>query len=240
MSRRQRLRDDLREMGLAGWASYSLDRLLARLTGRRVRFWALQFYAQPVPKEPLLAPARASKLKVGLIEVGDVPSALFERPRGAVEKRFQDGSLCVAARSGEAVAGYMWLHFGRLKERMFICDFEAVPTTTACWDYDFEVLPPYRLGRTFVRLWDEAFRILRERGIETTVSWILLSNRASARAHERMGARPAGWLVLLTWAGYGLAVQPRAPFLRLARPGRRLHVQVDGAAALLRGEKPDA
>lgn len=124
----------------------------------------------------------------------------------------------------------MWLHFGRLRERMFACDFEALPVGRACWDYDFEIMPRYRLGRTFARLWDEAFRILRQRGIANTVSWIHYANLTSRRAHERMGARQAGWLFLLDVAGFKIALQSNKPYVRLARPSRRLRVTVQAAA----------
>jgi hypothetical protein len=234
MRRLATLGADVRSMGALGWSIYAADRLLDRLTGGRARLWAFRFYAQPVPDEPLLPPARGvSKMVVGVIEASDVAPELFERPKGAIEERFEDGSLCIAARDGQRLAGFMWLRFGVLRERLLACDFEPLPAGLTCWDYDFEVLPRYRLGRTFARLWDEGFRLLRARGVRESVSWIAFSNLASQRAHERMGARRVGWLVVLDAFGYKLAAQsggPRLrgrPRLRFAGRSERLHVPVD-------------
>lgn len=217
-------------MGRSGWVMDRFDRLLARLSRNRVRLWALCLYLQPVPQQPLLYSHKDRSVAVGMVGPDEMPATLFTRPRSAIESRFRDGSICIAARCGSELAGHMWLQFGRLRERMFECDFEALPAGRTCWDYDFEVMPRYRLGRTFVRLWDEAFRLLRERGIEWTASWIHWSNLASRRAHERIGARRVGWLVLLDIVGYKIALCSSRPFLRFATPGVRLYVPVQAAA----------
>lgn len=216
-------------MGGLGFSAHVAERVLSVATGGRVRLWALRFYAQPVPAQPLLPAGRApaaSKLRVGTARPDEIDEAAFDRPTGAVAERFKAGSICVAARSGDDLAGFMWLHQGPLRERMFGCDFEAVPNHRAWWDYDFEVLPRFRLGRTFARLWDEAHTLLRSRGVEATISWIHLSNRASQRAHERAGARAVGWLVLLDSSLLRLGLQSAAPYIRVATGSRRLHVPV--------------
>ena len=222
MRRLQALRADIRQMGALGWVTYAADRFLDRLTSGRSRLWAFRFYAQPVPARPLLAPAKGTKLRIGVVRLGEVDPDRFERPAGAVEERFAQGSTCVAALDGEELAGFMWLHFGKLRERLLACDFEPFPAGRTCWDYDFEVFPRFRLGRTFARLWDETYRVLRERGVESSVSWISFSNRASQRAHERMGAQAVGWLIVLEVYGYKLAAQSDAPFVRWASRDRRL------------------
>ncbi|MFP5406736.1 MAG: N-acetyltransferase family protein, partial [Gammaproteobacteria bacterium] len=227
MSKLAELRADVREMGGVGWSAYATDRLLDRLSAGRARLWAFRFYAQPIPDRPLLAPSRSTRLRIGVVRPGEIDSRRFERPAGAVEERFAAGSTCIAAVDGEELAGFMWLHFGRLRERLLACDFEPLPSGRTCWDYDFEVFPRFRLGRTFARLWDETYQLLRERGVEASVSWISFSNRASQRAHERMGAQPIGWLAVLELFGYKLAAQSNRPYVRLAAPGRRLHVRVD-------------
>ena len=162
----------------------------------------------------MLAPARGAVV-VREIRAGELDPELFERPPGAVDERFASGSRCIAACDGDRLAGYMWLHCGALRERLVDCDFEALPNERAWWDYDLEVMPKYRLGRTFARLWDAAFAMMRENGIEHSVSWILWSNTDSVRAHERMGARKVGWLILLDAFGLkiGLQSSPRVVLL---------------------------
>lgn len=216
---------DLRQMGGVGWLFYAIDRALERTSRGKIRLWAFKFLSQPVPAAPMLAPARGA-MTIREIGTADLDHDLFERPAGAVEERFASGSRCIAACDQDRLAGYMWLHRGALRERLVACDFEALPNDRAWWDYDFEVMPKYRLGRTFARLWDVAFALMREHGVAHSVSWILWSNMASVRAHERMGARRVGWLVLLDAFDLKIGLQSSAPWVRLAGPGRRLHVGI--------------
>src|SRR5690606_38254268 len=115
-------------------------------------------------------------------------------------------------------------------ERMFDCDFEGLPAGRTCWDYDLAIAPQYRLGRTFVRLWDETFRVLRERGVTNTGSWIHYANRTSRRSHERMGAIPVGWLILLDIFGFKGMLTSSRPFLRFAGPEKRIYAPVHAPA----------
>lgn len=223
---------DIRAMSVVGWLSYATDRLVGRLSAGQVRLWAFRFYAQPVPDQPILAQPRNRSLDVRQVAAGEIAPSDFGRPAGAVEQRFSNGSACIAALDGDELAGFMWLHFGRLEERLVACDFQALPEGEACWDYDFEIMPRYRLGRTFARLWDEAYRLLRRRGIQASVCWIALSNRSSQRAQERMGALRVGWLIVLDAWDYKLAVQPAWPFVRFATRNRRLNIRVCAAKAL--------
>lgn len=217
----------------------ALDLALARLSRGRVRLWALRFYLQPVPERPLLAPARNSRIRIGLLGRNEIDTALFERPQGAIEERFDSGSECIAALDEGRLAGFMWLHFGPLRERMFACDFEPFPPESVCWDYDFEIAPHYRLGRTFARLWDEAFRLLRDRGVRGSVSWVHFWNLESQRAHERMGAQPVGWLLMLDVFDFKLALQSGRGGIRFVPRGRRMLVRVDADAAPTAAHRPE-
>lgn len=218
---------DLRQMGVVPWALYALDRALDRLSKGRARLWSFRFFAQPVPSADLVNTPSSGKSRFAVLEPGEIPASLFGRPSGAIEERFRGGSTCIAALNGNELSGFMWLQFGALRERLVACDFEPLPANLTCWDYDLEVLPRYRLGRTFARLWDEAFRVLRKRGVQATVSWIAFSNVASRRAHERMGARQVGWLVVLDLFGFKFAAQSTAPFVMFSPAGHRLRIRVD-------------
>ncbi len=227
MPRLKGLRADIRRMGVVGWMLYAADRLLDRATRGHARLWAFRFYAQPVPTRPMLSPSASKKLRVGRLAPDEIDPLRFERPAGAIEERFAAGSTCIAALDAQELAGFMWLHFGTLQERLVACDFEPIPTGQTCWDYDFEVLPRFRLGRTFARLWDEAYKLLRDRGVAASVSWIAFPNLASQRAHARMGAQRVGWLIVLDVYGYKFSAQSNRPFARITPPTRRLHVQVN-------------
>lgn len=232
MTRLKGFRSDIRAMGFGGWVFYLMDRLLDRISRGRARLWVFRFYAQVVPPRPMLPASRNTRLRVGPLAEGSIDPALFDRPPGAIEERFRAGSACIAALDEDQLAGFMWLHFGRLRERLLECDFEPLPSGQTCWDYDLEVAPKYRLGRTFVRLWDEANRLLRDRGVAASISWVTLWNLASQRAHQRMGAQPLGWLGVVDLFGLKLAVRPVWPLAEIALPGKRLNVQVDASPIL--------
>lgn len=228
------IRDDIRAMGKLGWFLHAFDRALRKLTCNHARLWSFRFYAQPVSGQRMLPPATGTKIVVRTLEPAEIDAEQFERPPGVIERRFEDGSVCIAALDRGSLAGFMWLHFGQLRERLLDCDFEAVPSGRSCWDYDFEIKPKYRLGRTFARLWDEAHQLLRDRGIEASVSWIAFSNQGSQRAHERMGARRVGWLIVFELRGIKLALSSIAPYLHAAGRGHRLYFPVDATPVLAR------
>lgn len=227
------LRSDLRSMGLGGWLSYAVDRALVKITGGRAGFCLLRFYVQPVPASPLVPVRAGDPVQVGPIDRRTVDEAAFKRPAGAVTARFDAGSTCIAAiRRGE-LRGYMWLQPGTLAERIVRCDMRAEPVSRVVWDYDFFIEPRYRLGRLFGRLWDAAGSHLRERGIDATVSWVHLHNRASAQAHARLGARPIGWAAFLELFGHQFMISSMHPTFSRAGPGDRLELIVNASSFLI-------
>jgi len=207
---------DLRTFGILGLAFYWLERTFARAFADRVHLQGLWFYSQPVASEPLVGLGADGAIQVKQIFLGDLPVETFGRPPGAIEERFQDGSVCLAALRGEELAGFMWLKFGALRERLFRCTFEPEPQPSVAWDYDFFVAPKFRLGRTFARLWDEANRKLRDKGVHHTGSWVAFTNRASVRAHERLGARCVGWAVVLTAWQFQLVAASVRPYFHVS------------------------
>lgn len=226
------LRSDLRSMGLGGWLSYAADRALGRLSRGRAAFYLLRFYVQPVPASPLVSVRAGDPVHVGPIDRSAIDEATFKRPAGAVPARFDAGSTCIAALKQGEVLGFMWLHPGTLSERIVHCDMRAEPASRVVWDYDFFIEPRYRLGRLFGRLWDAAASHLRERGVEATVSWVHLHNRASAQAHARLGARPIGWAAFLVLFRHQFMISSMRPVFAHAGPDDRLKLRVDAGASL--------
>lgn len=240
-SRAQRIRDDLRRMGAGGWAVYALSTALERLSRRRIHLLALRFYLQPVARERLV-PRRnvPDPITIGPIPEGAFDAEAFDRPEQAIADRYRDGSTCIGAvRDGELI-GFMWLQPGMLRERLVRCQMHAAPADRVVWDYDFEIHPRYRLGRLFGRLWDCAFETLRERGVEATVSWVRLENRASEQAHARLGARRIGWAFFVTAFGRQLMFSSLRPKIAFARRGQVCHLHVDVADhSMARNHTPD-
>lgn len=220
--------NDIRRIGLLGWLAYAVDRALSSLSAGRVRLTSLWFYAQPVHLIPTVASRESDRIEVRVVAQEDIPESAYGRPPGAVPERFSQGSICIAAVNGPELAGFMWLEFESLRERLVRCDFVPTPRGKTCWDFDFFVVPKYRLGRTFGRLWSHAKAYLAERGVETTLSWIAFDNAPSQRAHERMGARRVGWAVILTAGALQLVVTSNRPYfdLRLGK-ARRTRLAVE-------------
>lgn len=234
------LRDDIRRMGGAGWLVYAIDRALGRLTGGRAGLCLLRFYLQPVPASSLLPPRPGDPVSVGPIAADRVPEAAFDRPEGAVAQRFADGSTCIAALKGDELLGFMWLQPACLRERIVRCSMHVSPADRVVWDYDFYIAPRYRLGRLFARLWDAAGAHLREGGIEATVSWVHLGNRASAQAHARLGARSIGAAMFVRLFGRQLMLTSLRPWFAWSAPGRTPNLYVDVGNRLPGPERPDS
>ena len=54
------------------------------------------------------------------------------------------------------------------------------------------VEPEFRMGRSFLRLWDAANALLRERGVCWSISRISAFNPVSLNSHARLGTRLLG------------------------------------------------
>ena len=181
------LADTVQRLGWVNSIFYLAALLIARLSGGRSRIIRYYFVAQPVP-----APARArggSKLTIRQAQAGDPIVAQFPRPRRVVARRFANGATCLVAHDADAFAGFIWLQFGPYDEDEVRCRYTTLPAERTAWDFDVYVHPTYRKGRTFARLWDAANDLLRERGVDWTVSRISAFNVESLRSHAHFGAR---------------------------------------------------
>ncbi len=219
-------------MGWGGWLVYAFSTLVARASFQRIRILALRFYVQPVARVRLL-PARppGDPVRVAPLARDAFDAADFDRPPDAIRDRFDDGSVCIAAVKDDELLGFMWLQHGMLRERLVRCRMHALPADRVAWDYDFHIEPRHRLGRLFARLWDCAFETLRERGIEATVSWVRLENRASEHAHARLGAQRLGWAVFVTVFEHQLMLSSMRPHFAYAAPGQACDLYVDAVDA---------
>lgn len=222
-----RFRSDIRQMGLAGWLFYAADRALNRISSGRVGILALRFYLQPLPNERLIAVRENDPVRVEPISPGSLDLAAFGRPTDAIQERIDAGSTCIAALRDGELLGFMWLQQGTLKERLVRCHMHVEPCSRVVWDYDFFIQPRYRLGRLFGRLWDAASASLRGQGVEATVSWIRLGNRASEQAHARLGAKKIGWAIFLNVFGRQVMITSFRPCFDYAGLRRTLRLDVD-------------
>jgi hypothetical protein len=86
----------------------------------------------------------------------------------------------------------------------------APPSGKAVWDFDVYVVPAYRLGYTFLKLWDTANAHLRSLGVRWTLSRISAFNAGSlssqqtgraANRQRRFHRRPA--------ANHDISIRPK-------------------------------
>lgn len=226
------LRSDIRLMGLAGYVSYTLDRILQKSSNGKIKFLALRFYLQPVPANNLVATRENDPVRVAPIRSDTLDPDSFGRPTDAIVERFASGSLCIAATRNEELLGFMWIQQGVLRERLVRCLMQAEPCSRVAWDYDFFIQPRYRLGRLFGRLWDAASSSLRDLGVDATVSWIRVENRASEQAHMKLGARRIGWAAFLSFFERQLMVSSFKPFVCYSKPGQDAKLLIDASRAI--------
>lgn len=207
---------DIRRIGFLGWFTYSVGRFLDVVSGGCAQLTSLWIYAQNVSEIPSVSARQNDRIQVRVVGIDQLPESAFDRPTDAISERFAQGSICIAALKDAELVGFMWLQYESLRERLVRCDFVPLPNGRACWDFDVFVAPPFRMSRTFGRLWYHAKSQLQARGIETTLSWIAFDNIASRRAHERMGARRIGWTLILTVAKAQLLLASTSPYIHFS------------------------
>lgn len=197
-----------RRLGPVDGSLMIVSRALAAVTGGRVRLLKYWFMAQPVPDAPARA-ARPGGITVEELFAGDPRLAVLDRPAAELARRYTQASRCFAAWQGDELAGFLWFTERRYDEDEVACTFRLHPGDAAVWDYDVHIVPRFRLGRTFARLWEHAFGAMRERRARWTLSRVSAFNAESLRAHERLGAQRTGWAVFLTIGSVHCALTSR-------------------------------
>lgn len=215
-------------MGAWDGALYLSSRVLAQLSGGRVRLIKYYIVAQPVAAAP---PLRNDPNTVLRFAGADDPLVgCFPRPPEVIARRYRHGSRCLAALVKGEFAGFLWWQHGAYEEDEVRCLYVLADPEHSVWDYDVHVEPHFRLGRTLARLWQTANEHLQAQGIGWSFSRISAFNPASLRSHARLGMRPhqcATFLAIgrlqLSWFGsppfFHLSLSPRStPTLRLVAP----------------------
>ncbi|MDT3670690.1 MAG: GNAT family N-acetyltransferase [Aromatoleum sp.] len=183
-----RLTSAIRQLGAIDGVLYLAHRALGMLSSDRAGIFRYYLVAQPVPDAPPPAKA-AARSAVSLIDAQDPLCASFPRPPHVIAKRFRDGNLCFASRSGERISGFLWLANDAYEEDEVRCLYRLEQPEQSAWDYDVYVEPEYRLGRTFVRLWEAANRHLATEGVRWSFSRISGFNPGSLQVHRKLGIR---------------------------------------------------
>lgn len=184
----QALKSVFSQLGMANGSLYLLARVLSRISGNRIRLIRYLLVAQPVPDAAAMNGRSASGSSIREVKEDDPVVSQFPRPPQVIAKRFADGATCLVAEIKGRFAGFIWLAHGGYDEDEVRCRYEFTRPEISVWDYDVYVEPKFRLGRTFMRLWDAANSQLAMRGIVWSFSRISAFNSGSLAVHGRMGA----------------------------------------------------
>lgn len=221
-------RDNVRQLGSWNAALYFLDRLLQAISRGHVRLVRYLLVAQPVPEQALDGIRHSSASPVREVAPDDPVVRHFPRPPEVIGQRFASGAVCHVAEVRGSFAGYLWLAFGGYDEDEVRCRYEFVDPASSAWDYDVYVVPDYRLGRTFARLWDSANRRLAAKGVRWSYSRISAFNPGSVAAHRRLGLQLLFSATFVCMGPIQLMLAGSAPFVHISlsarsRPRLKLH-----------------
>lgn len=153
--------------------------------------------AQPVPDKNLLPARRGKAIAVRELKPGDPAFSALPLDQDVLAYRFAQNVVCLGAFQDEKPIGCLWMCFDSYDEDEIRCTFRLAPVGRVSWDFDVYLHPDARLGFAFLRLWDEANAILRDRGIAWSLSRISGFNPGSMASHARMGAVRVGSLIAL-------------------------------------------
>lgn len=205
------------ELGVVNAWLYLADRFLRALSLNRVRLHKYYFMAQPVPAGNWLPGRRGASVEVRRLLAGDPALTSFPRPARAFPYRFAQDAVCLAAFKSGIPAGFLWFTVGPYDEDEVRCRFMPLPKGKAAWDFDVYVAPEHRSGPIFLRLWDEANRLLRREGVTWSFSRVSAFNALSVASHSRMGAMRVGVATFVIFGRWQVSAATVRPFLFFSR-----------------------
>lgn len=209
----KKLRQPFGDFGIRTGLLYVCQRVLARAP---IDLTVMKYFlvAQPVPPPPTRV--RPHRLRIEHISRERYQTQWFPRPQHAIDARFDQNAECFVAFDDDQPLACLWLKInGEFREDTVRCIFKPLPMAHTAWDFDVFVHPEFRLGRTFLHLWNHAFAWMRERDIRWTMSRIDAFNLASINSHKRLGATVTDSIVFWTWGRFQLTVSSQSPRLHI-------------------------
>jgi hypothetical protein len=207
---------DLRRLAsVNGWLA-AFDRVLRALSGNRMRLYKYYFLAQPVVAKPWLPPHRGASVDIRPVAASDPVLDEMPRPKAVFPYRFQQGAVCLGAFKAASCLGFVWFTFGPYQEDEVRCRYVPLPEGQSAWDFDLYLEPAHRNSVAFLKLWDEANRVLAARGIRWSLSRISAFNERSIASHQRLAARRIGTAVFVIIGSWQLSLASVKPFFFLS------------------------
>lgn len=195
---------------------YLLHLALSVPTGGRAKIERFIFVAQPIHDAPLLPPGKAATSTARQLKPGDPLLTQCPRPAEVIADRFAQGAICLAIVKNDVLQAFLWLIQKHYDEDVARVRFVLPPSGKAAWDFDVYVAPAYRLGYTFLKLWDIANLHLRELGVRWTLSRISAFNAGSLSSHSKLGARKIGSATFLIAGPLQIMTSSLSPKLHIS------------------------
>jgi hypothetical protein len=215
-SLRQRLGATLRALGPADTAWFAVDRVLQRLSFGTARLVKYYFVAQPVAGATAGAARPAGGTRLYVADDIDDTIRQAPRPEPTLRSRFDQQARCVVAERDGELAGFVWWCPTAYHEDTVRCVYRWSPASSARWDFDVYVAPPFRMGRLFARLWERTHALLAAEEVAWTLSRIDAFNPGSLAAHRKLGARQIarGWFLVV--GRLQLSIATVAPYIHVS------------------------
>ncbi len=209
------LLDAFRTFGLLDGSLFLFGRVCTRLTGGRCRVQKYVLVAQPVPAARIAPAARPGAVEIRSISADESRKLAWPRPDAVIERRYRHGAFCIGAFRNGQLIGFQWTVVGPYEEDDVRSRFVPVPAGRAAWDFDIWIAPEYRLGRTFLRLWDATNAMLHLRGVLWSMSRISAFAPESIRSHGKLAARRVGSSLYFIAGPLQLTVVSGPPFFHV-------------------------
>ena len=172
----------------------------------------LRYYicAQPLSMPIPASSSGKSAITVKRISGDDPVCAFFPRSTELIKQRFDNGYVCLVANVKGRFAGYLWYACHAYEEDEVRCRFEFSKPEESVWDFDVYVEPEFRMGRTFIRLWEAANTMLCEDGKRISYSRIAPSNLKSITSHNRLGTKKISTLTFICFGQHQFMLKSKA------------------------------
>jgi len=205
-----------KELGVVDSVFYSIDRIIRKLTFNKCYLIRYLLVAQPVSKELMLSPKRGANIIIREIDSQDPVVSAFPVPKNVIEKRFHQNARCLVAEKNDEFVGYIWLAYEQYHEDEVRATFSLPADGKCVWDFDVYIEPKYRIGFAFMKLWDEAYTLLRKQGVTWTYSRISAFNPQSKKSHNSLGAKTLCYGNFLIFGNFQIALIGCKPYLNFS------------------------
>ncbi len=204
------LRETIRQLGMTEGLFYYIGRAVDVISSGRWRVLRYYICAQPICMPIPTSSSGKSAINVKRISVDDPVCAFFPRSKELIKQRFDNGYVCLVANVKGRFAGYLWYACHAYEEDEVRCRFEFTKPEESVWDFDVYVVPEFRMGRTFIRLWETANAMLCNDGKRVSYSRIAPSNLKSITAHNRLGTKRIATLTFICFGQHQFMFQSKA------------------------------